>query len=318
MKKKWFYISAIVISLALIVTGVVFLFIVNYGVKKPDAVDIYTASNKTYIKATLNDNSSGYIFKFDDGTKNFTYESKNNLICADNLLNNGSISLGTTYKISVSYKNDYENGYSNFSEEKEWFASKFLEQPTIFVIKDYSDPDNIKDKSVYWEAVENADTYVLYYSCGSEIVEYQTKNTEVDLSILIGGEHNFYVVAKSDNKAYLDSPASKQVQATSYHKVKGFASATINRESKILSINAFDDVDEVIVYVGTSQNDAVEKTYPYIEGSDIFTKIKTNVGYQLLIRLNAIIPEPDAYIAVKPSVSGYNVYDGSVVVASIV
>lgn len=318
MKKKWFYISAIIISLALIVTGVVFLFIVNYGVKKPEAVAIYTTNSKTYIQATLNENSNGYIFKFNDGTKDFTYESKNNLICADNFIDNGSIALGETYKISVCYKNDYENGYSNFSQEKEWLASKFLQAPTIFVVKDYSDPDNIKDQSIYWEAVDNADKYIMYYSCGEEIVEYETKDTEVDLSVLIGGVHNFYVVATSENKAYLNSPASNTTSATSYHKVRAFTSASFDKESRVLSISGFEDVTEIEVYIGTSQNDAALHTYPYLEGSDNFTKMTTNVGYQFLIKINVAVPDLDAYIAVKPAVSGYNTFDGSLTVASII
>jgi len=317
MSKKWFYVITIVFSLALMVSGVVCLFAVNYGVKRPDPVEIYTSNNKTYIEASLNDNSNGYIFKFNDGKKDFTYESKNNLICADNFIDNGSIALGETYQISVCYKNDYENGNSNFSEKKEWFASKFLQAPTIFIVKDYSDPNNTKDQSVYWDSVENADKYILYYSCGEEIVEYETKSTEVDLSVLVGGVHNFYVVAKSENEAYLDSPMSNTVTATTYHKVKSFVSASFDKTSKILTITAFEDVEEVLVYIGTSQNDAVEKIYPFVQGSDIFTKMKTNVGYQFLIRVNANIPEPDAYIAVKPSVSGYNIFDGTVIIASV-
>ena len=90
MSKKWFYVITIVFSLALMVSGVVCLFAVNYGVKRPDPVEIYTSNNKTYIEASLNDNSNGYIFKFNDGKKDFTYESKNNLICADNFIDNGS------------------------------------------------------------------------------------------------------------------------------------------------------------------------------------------------------------------------------------
>ncbi|MBR2330747.1 MAG: hypothetical protein IKA40_05830, partial [Clostridia bacterium] len=74
--------------------------------------------------------------------------------------------------------------------------------------------------------------------------------------------------------------------ATSYHKVRAFTSASFDKESRVLSISGFEDVAEIEVYIGTSQNDAALHTYPYLEGSDNFTKMTTNVGYQFLIKIN--------------------------------
>ena len=314
MKKKWFYIVSIVLSVALIATGVVFLFIVNYGVKKPDPVEIVTANSKTYIKTNLNENSSGYIFKFRNGEDEFSFSTKNNMICADNFVNDGTLNLGEKYNISVCYKNDFENGYSNFSAEKEWLASKFLATPSIYVISGY-DPNIEADETIFWDSVENADKYVLYYSCGSEMLTYETTQTSVDLSLLVGGKHNFYVVATSSKDMYINSAMSNTVSATSYHEVKAFASAQFNSQTKQLTINTFEDVDEVEVWTGTNQNDASRHHYSYLEGSTTFTKVKTSSGYTYTIKINSYVDE--TYIAVRPLVSGYNVYNGDFTVAIV-
>jgi len=307
MKKKWFYIISIILSIALIATGVVFLFIVNYGIKKPDPVEITTSNSKTYIKTSLNENSSGYIFKFKNESKEFLHSTKNNLICADNLIDDGSVILGENYKVSVCYKNDYENGNSNFSDEKDWLATKFLVSPTLYVNG---------NETIGWNEVENADKYQLHYTCGNEKLVYETTLTSVSLSVLEGGEHNFYVIATSKEEKFLDSEMSNIVTATSYHNVRPFALAQFKRETKELTINVFEDVNEVEVWTGTNQNDATLHLYTYLEGSTNFTKTKTSSGYLYTIKVNTFTPS-ETYIAVRPRVSGYNVYNGDFTIATI-
>ena len=311
MKKKWFYIISIALSIALIATGVVFLFIVNYGVKRPDPVEITTSNSKTYIKTSLNENSSGYIFKFKNSEEEFLHSTKNNMICADNFIDDGSISLGKTYDVSVCYKNDYENGYSNFSDAKEWKACKFLETPGLYVIKN----GDLEDETICWDSIENADKYLLYYSCGDETLMYETAQTSVELSLLQGGEHSFYVIASSSKEEYLDSAMSNTVTAISYHNVKPFASAMFNVETKILTISVFEDVEEVEIWAGSNQTDAICHLYPYVEGSSNFTKVKTSYGYIYEIKYNSYNVN-ETYIAVCPRVSGYNVYDSGYTVAT--
>ncbi len=308
---------AIIISSALIITGVVFLFIINYGVKVPDAVTVYTDSSKTYIQATLNENSNGYIFKFNDGENEIKYETKNNLLCADNLIDNGTLSLGTNYDISVCYKNDYENGYSNFSKATPWLASQFLATPYLYVMQDYDfENDKIYDVALLWDYVENADRYVVYYSCGNEILTYETMHTEVDLSLLEGGEHNFYVVATSKQDKYINSSNSNAVIATVYHDVLPFATAVFDKTTKQLIITTFEDVNDVEVWLGTNELDGAWHHYPYFEGSTTFTKLQVNTTYQFTIKINAYL-ETQTYIAVRPKVSGYNVYTSAPLLATI-
>lgn len=317
MKKKWFYILSIIISSALIVTGVVFLFIVNYGVKVPDPVDIFTKNSKTYIQSTLNENSNGYIFKFVSGEYEYVLETKNNLICADNLIEDEKLTLGETYKISVCYKNDYENGYSNFSKEKKWLASQFLATPNLIVMQDYDiESDAFVDKTLMWDMVENAETYLLYYSLGQEILVYETIYTSVELSDLVGGVHNFYVVAKSGDKKYINSAMSNIVQATCYHEIDPFASASFAKSTKELTITSFEDLDEVEIWTGTNENDASLHLYSYIEGSTTFIKRQIGTMYQFIIKVSSYV-QTETYIAVKPRVSGYNVYNGDFTIATI-
>lgn len=317
MKKKWFYIFTIIISSALIIAGVVFLFIINYGVKVPDAVAIYTDNSKTYIEATLNENSSGYIFKFNDGQNEVTYETKNNLVCADNLIEEKIISLGTSYNISVCYKNDYENGYSNFSKETSWLASQFLDTPYLMVMQDYDfENDRLYDVSLVWDYVDHADKYVVYYNSGEEMLKYETVNTSVDLSFLEGGKHNFCVVATSSQEKYIDSSKSNSVEATVYHEIQPFASAIFNKSTKQLTINTFEDVSDVEVWLGTNELDGAWHHYPYFEGSTTFTKLKINITYQYTIKINSYV-ESQTYIAVRPKASGFNVYKSEPIIAII-
>lgn len=309
MKKKWFYILIAIIASAMLVAGIVFLFVVNYGVKKPDAVSITTSNGKTYISTSLSTNEFGYIYKFENASKNtdiYLYETTNNLICADNLIESGAVEIGTTYKVTVRYKNEYENGYSGYSKPVSWLASVFLNAPTISL-----DSDKIK-----WEAVENADYYTLYYSHGADTLSLQTGETSVELAGLEGGQHTFYVIASSEKEEYFDSVMSNKVVATAYHRVQQFLSTKFYTSTGKLVMNALEDLDCLTVYIGTNQNDALAYEYSYQTGGSTFTKKGLNVGVELTINLSEKWTAESLYVAVEPKVSGYNVYTGGRMVAT--
>lgn len=316
MKKKIFYISTIIFSLALIVTGVVFLFVVNYNTDIPQAITVSTVSNKTYFKTSLNSNSHGYIYRFvqKDGEEK-TFESQSNIICADELIENDFLTLGETYTISVRYKNEYKNGYSNYSEKVEWLASKILEKPVITVVKDEA---GTIDEKITWEEVAGATDYVVYYSCGEEIKTTETTNTYLLLKNIEGGEHNFYVVATSSEDKYLSSEMSNVVTATSWHELQVFLSVKFSKTTKKVTISSLEDIDKVEIFIGTNINDARSVKFSYQgDESRNFTKKKTQFGYELSINIFAIYGETDTYIGVKPVASGYNVYNGSIINAQM-
>lgn len=318
MKKKIFYISTIIFSLALIVTGVVFLFVVNYNTDIPQAIAVSTVSNKTYFKTSLNNNSYGYIYRFvqKDGEEK-TFESKSNIICADELIENDFLTLGETYSISVRYKNEYKNGYSNYSEKIEWLASKILEKPEmITVVKDES---GTIDEKIVWEEVDEATDYKVYYSCGNNIKEIETTNTYILLKNIEGGEHNFYVIATSSEDKYLDSEMSNVVSATSWHELQVFLSVKFSKGTKKVIISSIEDIDDVEIFLGTNSNDARSVKFSY-QGNESrnFTKKQTQFGYELTINIFAIYDETDTYIGVKPVASGFNVYNGNVINATII
>lgn len=317
MKKKIFYISTIIFSLALIVTGVVFLFVVNYNTDIPQAIAVSTVSNKTYFKTSLNNNSYGYIYRFvqKDGEEK-TFESKSNIICADELIENDFLTLGETYSISVRYKNEYKNGYSNYSEKIEWLASKILEKPVITVVKDES---GTIDEKITWNEIDGATAYKVYYSYGNNIKEIETTYTYILLKNIEGGEHNFYVIATSSEDKYLNSEMSNIVSATSWHELQVFLSVKFSKGTKKVIISSLEDIDDIEIFLGTNSNDArsVEFSYQGNESRN-FTKKQTQFGYELTINIFAIYDETDTYIGVKPVASGYNVYNGNVINATII
>lgn len=317
MKKKIFYILTIIFSLALIVTGVVFLFVVNYNTDIPQAITVSTVSNKTYFKTSLNNNSYGYIYRFvqKDGEEKI-FESKSNIICADELIENDFLTLGETYTIYVRYKNEYKNGYSNYSEKVEWLASKILEKPVITVVKDES---GTIDEKIVWDEVDGATDYKVYYSCGNNIKEIETTNTYILLKNIEGGEHNFYIIATSSEDKYLNSEMSNVVSATSWHELQVFLSVKFSKGTKKVIISSIEDIDDVEIFLGTNSNDARRVKFSY-QGSESrnFTKKQTQFGYELTINIFAIYDEADTYIGVKPVASGYNVYNGNVINATII
>jgi hypothetical protein len=318
MKKKIFYIISIILAPALIVTGVIFLFVINYGVKKPDAVAIVSANSKTYIKTSINDSAYGYIFKFRDGDNEITIETRNNMLCADNLINDGTINLGTDYKVSVCYKNQYENGYSGYSQEIDWLASLHLEATELYVYPTYDiENDLIYDECIMWSEVENADKYIVYYSCGNDTIKYETNATYLDLRTIEGGSHNFYVVATSEQDKYLDSPISNVVKATSYYELHEFTSAKLVINTEILTIYGKEDLNDLEIMIGSNQNDAQTYHYSYQDGGTAFHKIKVDGGYQFMISISTIY-SGEEYVVVRPKAVGYTLFNGGVTRASLI
>jgi len=299
VKKKWFYIASIVIASMLIVLGVVFLFVVNFNDNVPEAVTIFTSDDKTYIQSSLNDNTYGYIFRFKSQDNEIDIDTNRNILCVDALLDEDKIVLGTEYNISVQYKNEYENGYSDFSKGVNYVASKFLVAPVIAV----------EEGKITWESVEYADYYEVTYSAGNNMLTVTTVDLYLNFDKLVGGEHNFYVVAKSIEDCYLDSAKSNVVIAETYHVISRFVSATFNTQTKILTIIGKEDIDKIEVWIGSE--DLNLKQYNFIFGSQkLFKKaMLSNQQYRFEIDLKFNYTSSVSMIKTKPHVEGYDVYN---------
>lgn len=305
MKKKWFYILSIVLSSAMLITGVVFLFIINYNLFIPSEVEIFASNNNTYLKTSLNNNDFGYIYKFNSENGEVVYPSKANMLNLDTLINNQVINLGEQYDISVCYKNEYENGFSKFSKPVSWLASQYLLAPIITVDSD----------SVFWDPIENAESYDIIYTCGNEEKIYSTFDTSVQLSKLEGGEHYINVVAKSSKPQYLTSQYSNTEFKKTYHLVEPFSSAVFDRETKILTIWSIDDVEKVRIWAGNNEIYMDYYDFSY-SGREYFKKVQTANSYQFEINLS-LIYSTETFMSVEPIVSGYNIFNGKPTVVSI-
>ena len=306
MKKNWFYIFSIFLSGALLVTGIVFLFVINYNLSIPEEVEIFASNDTTYLKTSLNSNDYGYIYKFKSEKDDVIYPSKANMLNLDILINEKVISLGEEYDISVCYKSEYENGYSKFSKPVSWLASQYLQAPTIAV----------NSYAIYWEAVENADSYDIIYTSGSEELVYTTTATSVPLSKLAGGKHYLNVVAKSSQRKYMTSSYSNSVYKETYHEVEAFSSATFDRQTKILTILSSDDVNKVRLWAGDNEYYMDYYDFSY-SGRDYFKKVKTGSGFQFEIDLSLVYNATMTYMSVEPIVDGYNVFNGLPVSISV-
>ena len=74
MKKNWVNIVSMIISGALLITGIVFLFVINYNMSVPADVEIFASDNTTYLKTSLNNNEYGYIYKFYVSVKSMIFQ----------------------------------------------------------------------------------------------------------------------------------------------------------------------------------------------------------------------------------------------------
>lgn len=300
--KTLYIILAVIVGL-LALGGAIAAFVLNYNQSAPDKVSIIDDGKAVYVQAEMNDNYRLYSFKFvnsQDGE--ILIESENNTLTIEDLLENG-IEIGKTYEVSVCYLAQNEGNNSQYSEPITWQVYTFLDAPIISY--------NADEELLSWQAVENAQYYLVYYNGLTEPI--QTENTYLNLQTIVGGEREFYVQAisgeevESDKKSYKDSPFSNKLNISVVHKFLDFTSVSFDEETKEITITGSEDLDSFYIYLNDTPYECIDFEKTYSDG--VYT-------YKVNINILSSYNEGDTIGASPRTIDEYNIFDGQIVYAS--
>lgn len=232
-KKKLIMLIAFIVFGVLAFGGIVTAFLLNYNSLSPDAPTILDDGNGFYITTSANENYKGYRFKFSANGKNILVDCDDNILSVEKMKEK-NVEVGKTYKVSVCYLGETEGSSSQFSKSINWTCSDYLDAPVI-------ERSAIENK-ITWQAVENADLYIVYYNDGHEIKSATTSATFFDYSILSGGDKEIFVVATSSNEGYIHSKQSNPLSFHHVYKLRKITSASFNSQTKTLHFDSVDDL----------------------------------------------------------------------------
>ena len=278
---------------AIIVSGVVTAFILNYNTSAPKKIEILDDGENVFIKADMNDNYITYRFKFSqDGGEDLIIDIDSNTLTIEELLSKGIV-LGETYQISVCYLSENKGNNSEYSEPTSWTTYTYLSAPTL----NY-DADN---DVVEWEEVDNADYYKVFVS---GLDEFVTNETKIDMQSLTGGERTFYVRAYSNTSYYKESLPSNQLDVTIVHKFLPFESVDFNDESKTLTLVGSEELKTLNVYLNDTIYECVD-----------FDISKSNGKFTYKVDLSLLYLGGMTVGATPTNEDLYNIYDGEITYA---
>lgn len=295
-KKLTILFSIILVSVALV--GLVTAFLLNYNTLAPELPIVLDDGNSIYISTSHNDNYVGYRFKFVDDRGNEVFvDCENNIVDANYAVDKGIV-VGKNYKVSVCYLSKNEKNNSRFSQEIDWKCQVYLGSSVISF-------DN-SQSIVYWNAVENADFYRIYYNDSNGVGVLETQETQIDLTSFAGGEKVMYVVACSNNVNYKDGQKSNVLEFEYIHYYSRFTNLSFDKSNKILRAENKELIEKIDVYLN----------------SEKFSIIKFNVElvgqiYVYHIDLSLIFSQ-ETEIGICPgNIDKYNIFEEEITVINL-
>ena len=293
-KEKVLLIILLSVIGAFLLAGLTTAFVLNYNSYCPSEVRIEDEADGAYIYVEMNNNYQMYEFKFETEEKQeITIVTRNNVVSPLELKRNG-IKEGKTYNIYARYLSENAGNNSEFSNPVEWKAYFVLATPNIKYIE--------ASNQLKWDAVDNAQTYDVYYNTKDGITILTTDKTFIDLQTIDGGERQFYVIAKSENENFRTSKKSKVVSINLIHYFKKLNIVSFDINTKNLVFEGEEDISKIIVYVGeTTYERNVSGTY----------NEQTN-KYSYSINLTTIF-EDDKQIGISPAnIDQFNIYNDEI------
>ena len=293
-KKK--VLLAVILSIvgACVVAAAVILCLLFIKPKAPDPLEI-KAENGSVVFYAQQQSANGYTFKFRSGEKEIKVESDLDFLEIDDSVFEKGIVAGEKYKVSVCANEKVEGGSTDYSQEIEWVASKFLKAPQL----------SKEGDKILWTEVDGADFYQVYYTPDAAIKTYATFNTELNLEVLQGGVADIFVVAYS-NKDYLyESAASNTLKnVTIVHEFPAIIQARLN-SSNILTIYVEESLTEIELFIGSSKTN-----YSKYNLVDIKCE-KSGDAYKMTVDISHLYANQNV-VGIKPTPTGNNKYSGSV------
>ncbi len=284
-KKIILIIIAIVLG-AVAIGGLTVAFIFNYNAFSPDKPVVVDDGKTITITTTLNDNYDGYRFVLKRGKEELIIDSEKNYLTSTEIVEKGG-EIGKTYKVSVCYLSTNVGNNSELSDELEWMCSVYLATPSVTVEGD----------SLTWQAVENANSYRVYY--GEKYIDVE--ETSLNLQKLGGGEKTISVVANSNKAGYKSSAASKQLEVQIVYNLEPFIEIEFDKTECIITATCTRKYDKVIVAIGSMLYEV-----------DDFSVTNDNNIYTYKINIKAKYVD-DEKIGIKPAdIDEYNIYSGEI------
>lgn len=295
MKNK---ITKIIISCVLVLSavgGLATAFLLNYNSYVPESVEVIENDEQTFLLAKANSNYKGYRFVFSQGGKEISLESENNVISLSDCLEKG-VKLGERYKVKFCYVSKTKGNNSRYSKEILWSVQVGLKTPVI----SYDEAEN----ELRWEAIDNADYYVVYYNL-ENLSSTQVTECKFSLSEIPVGERNFYIVAMSSKSYIRPSKSSNVVYQLVTRQMQGFYDMTFDESNKTLTMSSTESVNKIALFVGENEYECSK-----------FTKIKTSNVYTYSIDISLVYKKNERIGAKPVSLDIYNVYTGEITYAS--
>ena len=225
------------------VAGLLTAFLANYNAYSPNAPIVFDDGTNIYLSTTFNDNYEGYRFKFTSQGEEIIVDSDDNVIEANEVLENGAI-LGEKYDVSVCYLAKNSGNNSQYSKVTEWICQSYLSTTTI--------TRNITENKLVWANVDGADYYRIYYNNAEEEFFLDTTELSLDLQQFVGGEKMMYLVACSRNSNLKQSGKSNTLEFNLQHYFSEFSNLTFDKKTKILTAENNENLEKIVVRLNTT------------------------------------------------------------------
>lgn len=284
-KKQMIVVSIFAVSVLLVIVALIVVISLNVNKTIPSSVKIFDSNGLVYCQVEPNDNFLGYRFRFDDGEKAITYDSKDSLVAINDI---EEVKIGVDYKVSVCYLAEMEGGNSEYSRVFNWTAYGYLASPVL---------EKGEDK-IDWNDIAGADYYNVYYTSNKlEVIRCNT--SEISFNQLPAGNVEITVVAMSNHDYYKPSLNPAQMSLTITKQLQPFATINYNSNNNILTIRGRERVDLIEIS---------------LDGQSYFVKDFSTQGnggaYTYTINLSAVIGHATRIGARPASDNSYISYKG--------
>lgn len=272
--------------------GIVGAFLLNYNKFVPTTPSILDDGKSVVITTSQNENYSGYRFRFKSADEEILIDSEDNML-SENELSESKLVVGQIYEVSVCYLGDEKEISSDYSSNRVWVYSVYLQTPQLVL--------NQEEKIVTWQAVEYADYYYVYYKEANQYQRQRVDQTAFDYSETEGGHKEMYVTAHSSKGGYKSSLPSQTLKFTYAYQLKELVLATFDSSSVSLTVQAEEALEFLSIYIDENA---------YVVKLSNYTMSNSKYVYHINI---VTIYEDGARIGVAPCPADeYSQFNGSI------
>ena len=238
--KRLTIIILLIVTVAIMISGLVTAFIFNYNTSSPAEILIMDDGQNIYVTTSMNDNYSSYRFTFKNGDEEVIIDSKSNVLTQQDLLEN-DLKYGETYRITCQYISAYNQGSSSEkSEEISWTMQGYLDIPQAYVTQDQT--------QIVWQEVEYADYYIIHLKGDTYDYSFRPTENSFDLSQVRGDNFHISITAFCNSANIFTSPTF-ETHFQYYNYFSPFESVRYDVATKTLFCQSEDRLDQINVEI---------------------------------------------------------------------